>query len=218
MKRLRLGVLVSGGGTNLQAIINNCREGRVNAEVVVVISDNPEAFALERAQRVSIPAATVNRADFSAKPEFDRAVLKELQQRDVDLVVLAGYMRIVGKKLLEAYRGRMMNIHPALLPSFGGRGMTGLKVHQAVIEHGAKISGCTVHFVDESVDGGPIILQRAVPVLDDDTPETLAHRILAHEHQIYSEAIQLFAEGRLKIEGRRVLILPQRALDSAASA
>jgi phosphoribosylglycinamide formyltransferase-1 len=209
MNRLRLGVLVSGHGTNLQAIIDNCREGRLDAEVVVVISDNPEAYALERARRASIPAVTVNRAEFSAKAEFDRAILAELQQRNVDLVVLAGYMRIVGKELLEPYRGRMMNIHPALLPSFGGRGMTGLKVHQAVIEHGAKISGCTVHFVDESVDGGPIILQRAVAVLDEDTPETLANRILPHEHQVYSEAIQLFAQGRLKIQGRRVLILPR---------
>jgi phosphoribosylglycinamide formyltransferase-1 len=209
MKRLRLGVLVSGHGTNLQAIIDNCQEGRLDAEVVVVISDNPEAFALERARRASIPAVVVNRADFSSKADFDRAVLRELQQRNVELIILAGYMRIIGRGLLEAYRGRMMNIHPALLPAFGGRGMTGSKVHQAVIDHGAKISGCTVHFVDETVDGGPIILQRAVTVLDEDTAETLANRILPHEHQIYSEAIQLFAEGRLKIEGRRVLVLPR---------
>lgn len=209
-RKLRVGVLASGGGTNLQAIMDNCAAGEVDAEVVVVISD-VECGALERAGKAGIPAEHVDRRDkqrYPSREAFDRAVLDCLGQHEVELVCLAGYLRIMTDELIGAYSGRMMNIHPALLPAFGGEGMWGHHVHQAVLDYGCKVSGCTVHFVWLETDGGPIILQRAVPVEEDDTPETLAARILPHEHELYSEAIQLFAEGRLRIEGRRVRILP----------
>jgi len=208
--KLRVGVLASGGGTNLQAIIDNCAAGRIDAQVVVVISD-VECGALDRARRAGIPAEHIDRRDKQRCPTreaFDRAVLDCLRAHDVALVCLAGYLRVMTSELVEAYAGRMMNTHPALLPSFGGEGMWGHHVHQAVLDYGCKVSGCTIHFVWLETDGGPIILQRAVPVEEDDTPETLAARILPNEHEIYSQAIQLFAEGRLKIEGRRVRILP----------
>ncbi len=210
-ERLRIGVLASGGGTNLQAIMDACREGRVNAEVVVVVSD-VECGALERARKAGIPAVWVDRRDKARYPDreaFDRKVREELDRHQVELVCLAGYLRIMTEELIEAYAGRMMNIHPALLPSFGGPGMWGRHVHQAVLDYGCKVSGCTVHFVTLETDGGPIIVQRAVPVQEDDTPETLAARILPHEHQAYVEAVRLFADRRLTIEGRRVRILPK---------
>ncbi len=209
--RLRIGVLASGGGTNLQAIMDACREGRVNAEVAVVVSD-VQCGALERARRAGVPAVWVDRRDrerYPDRPSFDRKVREELERRRVDLVCLAGYLRIMTEELIAAYEGRMMNIHPALLPSFGGPGMWGRHVHQAVLDYGCKVSGCTVHFVTLETDGGPIIVQRAVPVEEDDTPETLAARILPQEHQAYVEAVGLFADGRLRIEGRRVRILPK---------
>ena len=209
-KKLWVGVPASGGGTNLQAIIDSCAAGNIDAEVVVVISD-VECGALERARKAGIPAEHIDRRDkerYPTRQAFDRAVLDRLRQHDVELVCLAGYLRIMTPDLVEAYAGRMMNTHPALLPSFGGEGMWGHHVHQAVLDCGCKVSGCTIHFVWLETDGGPIILQRAVPVEEDDTPATLAARILPHEHEIYSQAIQLFAEGRLKIEGRRVRILP----------
>jgi len=203
---IRLGALASGGGSNLQAIIVNCAAGKINAQVAVVISSIAEAYALERARKAGIPAFFVNRKDFPDKSAFNRAIADCLREHQVDLVVLAGYLRMLGPEILEPYRSRIMNIHPALLPSFGGKGFHGLAVHQAVIDSGAKVSGCTVHFVDETYDTGPIILQKLVPVLDDDTPATLAARVLEQEHMAYSEAIGLFAEGRLKIVGRRVVI------------
>jgi len=212
-QRLRLGVLASGGGTNLQAIVDNCQAGRLQAEVVVVISD-VECGALERARRAGIPQVWLNHRDkllFPSRESFDRALLERLQAHRVDLVCLAGYLRIMTAELVDAYQGRMMNTHPALLPAFGGKDMWGHHVHQAVLDHGCKVSGCTIHFVTLEPDGGPIILQRAVPVEEDDTPETLAARILPHEHELYSQAIQLYAEGRLRIEGRRVRVLPKPA-------
>ncbi len=210
-RRVRVGVLASGGGTNLQAIMDNCASGRIGAEVAVVISD-VECGALDRARRAGIPEHWLNRHDrqrFPDREAFDRAVLERLEAHHVDLVCLAGYLRIMTAELIDACAGRMMNTHPALLPAFGGKGMWGHHVHQAVLDYGCKVSGCTIHFVTLETDGGPIILQRAVPVEEDDTAETLAARILPHEHALYSRAIQLFAEGRLKIEGRRVRILPQ---------
>ncbi|UCC68283.1 MAG: phosphoribosylglycinamide formyltransferase [Armatimonadota bacterium] len=210
LKRLRVGVLASGGGTNLQAIMDNCAAGRINAEVVVVISD-VECGALERTRKAGIPAEHIDRRDkkrYPTREAFDRAVLERLRAQDAELVCLAGYLRVMTPELVDAYAGRMMNIHPALLPSFGGQGMWGHHVHQAVLDYGCKVSGCTVHFVWLETDGGPVILQSAVPVEEGDTPDTLAARILPHEHELYSQAIQLFAEGRLKIEGRRVHILP----------
>jgi len=208
--RLRIGVLASGGGTNLQAIIDSCAAGRIDGDVVVVISD-VECGALERARRAGIPAEWIDRRDkkrYPTREAFDRAVLQRLRAHDVGLVCLAGYLRIMTRELVDAYAGRMLNIHPALLPSFGGEGMWGHHVHQAVLDYGCKVSGCTVHFVWAQPDAGPIVAQRAVPVHEDDTPETLAARILPVEHQLYPEAIQLFAQGRLRIEGRRVRVLP----------
>ncbi len=209
-EKLRVGVLASGGGTNLQSILDNCAAGRIDAEVVIVISDI-ECGALARARKAGIPAEHIDRRDKDRYPNrevFDRAVLERLQAHNAELVCLAGYLRIMTRELVDAFANRMMNIHPALLPSFGGQGMWGHHVHQAVLDYGCKVSGCTVHFVSLDTDGGPIILQRAVPVEEDDTPETLAARILPHEHALFSEAIQLFAEGRLKIDGHRVRILP----------
>ncbi len=209
--KLRIGVLASGGGTNLQAIIDNCKCGKIDGEVVVVISD-VHCGALQRARDAGIPEYLLNRHDserFPTRELFDRAVRERLEQHGVELVCLAGYLRIMTPEIVDPFAGRMMNTHPALLPSFGGKGMYGHHVHQAVLDYGCKFSGCTVHFVWLETDAGPIILQRPVPVEDDDTAETLAARILPQEHELYSQAIQLFAEGRLRIEGRRVRILPR---------
>jgi len=210
-KKLQIGVLASGGGTNLQAIIDKCASGKIDAEVAVVISD-VQCGALERARSAGIPEHWLNRHDtqrFPSREAFDRAVLERLEQHDVGLVCLAGYLRIMTADLVEAYAARIMNTHPALLPSFGGKNMIGHRVHQAVLDYGCKVSGVTVHFVTLGTDEGPIIIQRAVPVEEGDTADTLAARILPLEHELYSQAIQLFAEGRLKIEGRRVHILPR---------
>lgn len=208
--KLRVGVLASGEGTNLQAIMDSCAAGTIDAEVVAVVSD-VRCGALERAARCGVPPVWINRRNkqrFPTREAFDEAVLACLRKHEVELVCLAGYLRIMTAKLVDAYAGRMMNIHPALLPSFGGKDMWGHNVHQAVLDAGCKVSGVTVHFVELETDAGPIILQRCVPVEEGDTPETLAARILPHEHEVYAQAIQLFAEGRLKIEGRRVRVLP----------
>jgi phosphoribosylglycinamide formyltransferase-1 len=202
MKRIKLGVLVSGRGSNLQAIIDNIENGLLSAQVAVVISDQADAFSLERAKRHNIPAIPVSAAGYKGKRDaYDALLVKELQKHHVELVCLAGFMRIITPTLLKAFPNRVMNIHPALLPSFPG-----LHVQKAAIEHGAKFSGCTVHFVDEGMDTGPIIIQAVVPVLDSDTEDTLSARILKQEHKVYSRAIQLYAEGTLKVEGRRVIM------------
>lgn len=206
MPKIRIGVLASGGGTNLQAIMDSCEKGEINGQVVIVISDNPNAFALERARRKGIKAVAIPAAGLK-REEHERLVNQHLLDEKVELVALAGYMRIMTPWIIDQWLGRMMNIHPALLPSFGGKGMYGEHVHRAVLEHGCKISGCTVHFVVPEVDGGPIILQECVPVLENDTPETLANRIHPVEHKLYPKAISLFADGKLKLEGRKVRIL-----------
>lgn len=199
---LNLGVLISGRGSNLQAIIDASERGEIPAKVAVVISNNPDALGLERAKKHGIPAVVINNREFKDKNTYELEIVKVLQQHKVDLVCLAGYMRIVGPVLLEHYQGKMINIHPALLPSFPG-----LHAQKQALDYGVKISGATVHFVDEGCDTGPIIIQAAVPVLEDDTEESLSERILEQEHKIYPQAIKLFAEGRLKIEGRRVKIV-----------
>ena len=201
MDKLRIGVLASGRGSNLQAILEQCQAGLLPAEVVVVISDKPGAYALERARGAGIAAHSVVVKDYASKDEYEQAIARLLEQCQVQLVCLAGYLRLVGESLLKAFPNRIMNIHPALLPSFPG-----LHGQRDALHYGVKISGCTVHFVDEGMDTGPIILQAAVPVLDDDTEETLAARILEQEHRLYSQAVKLFAEGRLEIRGRKVLV------------
>lgn len=198
---INVGVLISGRGSNLQAIIDASEKGEIPVKIVVVISNNPEAYGLERAKKHNIPAVVIDHRKYQDKNIYELEIVKVLKEYQVDLVCLAGYMRIVGPVLLEHYQGRMMNIHPALLPSFPG-----LHAQRQALEHGVKISGATVHFVDEGCDTGPIIVQAAVPVLEDDTEETLSARILEQEHKIYPQAIKLFAEGRLVIEGRRVKI------------
>lgn len=202
MEKLRLGVLASGRGSNLQSIMDACGNGDIPAEVVVVISDQGTALALERARKAGIAAHFVDIKSFSDKAAYEQTIVDILKQNQVQLVCLAGYMRLVGPTLLQAFHNQIMNIHPALLPSFPGR-----HGQLDALNYGVKVSGCTVHFVDEGMDTGPIILQTTVPVLDDDNEETLAARILEQEHQLYPRAIKLFAEGRLKLQGRRVVVI-----------
>jgi len=202
--RKGLGVLVSGRGTNLEAIITACAEGKIPAEVRVVVSDVEGAPALEKARKAGILAVYLPPGKFKTKlePEAESAYADFLERHGVDLVLLAGFMRVLHARFLSEFPGRIMNIHPSLLPAFPG-----LDAQRQALERGVKFAGCTVHFVDESVDGGPIILQAVVPVEQEDTVESLSLKILKEEHRIYSEAVKLFCEGRLKIEGRRVLIL-----------
>ena len=190
----------------MQAIIDACKDGRIEGEVAVVVGVRPDAPAMERAAAAGVETVVLSPKEFVEPDDYDRALVDALQSRRIDLVCLAGYMRKLGQPVIDAYRNRIMNVHPALIPMFFGQGMYGSRVHEAAIERGIKVSGCTVHFVDEDYDTGPIILQIVVPVLDDDTPETLAARILPEEHKTYVRAIQLFAEGRLEVVGRRVRI------------
>jgi phosphoribosylglycinamide formyltransferase-1 len=196
---LRLGVLASGGGTNLQAIIDACEQGGIPARVVIVISNNSRAGALERARRHGIPTRHLSNYHFQDDAELDAALAGALRDCSVDLVLFAGYMKRRGSAFLEAFPGRILNIHPALLPKFGGRGMYGMHVHRAVLEAGETISGVTVHVVDEHYDHGPILAQEEVPVLPGDTPETLAARVLEVEHRIYPDVIRRIARGEITL-------------------
>lgn len=198
-------MLASGGGTNLQAIIDSIERKELPAVISVVISNIPEAHALERAKKHGIPAVCISHKGMT-REEHEAEVIKVLKKHNAELIVLAGYLRMLTPTFIRMNKNRMMNIHPALLPSFGGSGMHGEHVHQAVLDYGCKVSGCTVHFVDEGIDTGPIIVQLPVEVRDDDTPAKLAARILLQEHKAYPLAIKLFAEGRLKIVGRNVRI------------
>lgn len=199
---INLGVLISGRGSNLQAIIDACEKKEIPARVVVVISDKPEALGIELARKHGIITAVFQPRQFPDKNTYELEIVKSLKQQQVDLVCLAGYMRIVGTVLLEHFPQRIINIHPALLPSFPG-----LHGQQQALDHGVKVSGATVHFVDEGCDTGPVILQAPVPVLENDTEVELSARILEQEHKLYPQAIKLFAEERLKLEGRKVRIL-----------
>ncbi len=206
---LRLAVFASGGGTNFQAILEAIEAGRLPARVVVCVSDRPTAGALERAQRHGIPTAVLTPKDYPSPKAFGEALLEVLRAHDVELVALAGYLKKIPDNVVAAYRNRILNIHPSLLPAFGGAGMYGRRVHEAVLDYGVRWTGATVHLVDEEYDHGPIVLQEPVPVLPDDTPETLAARVLEVEHRLYPEALRLFAEGRVMVDGRRVRILPE---------
>jgi len=200
-KSLKLGVLISGSGSNLQSIIDNIEKGTLKATIKIVISNTPHAFGLTRAQKHGLPVAVLKHEDFKSREDFDREIIRLLKINDVDLVVLAGFMRILTPTFLKAFHQKIINIHPALLPSFPGT-----HGQKDAFEYGVKFSGCTVHFVDEGVDTGPIIIQSVVPVFQDDTRETLAARILKEEHRIYPQAIQFFAEGKIVIAGRKVQI------------
>ena len=200
-KKIRLGVLISGRGSNLQSIIDTSKKGEIDAEIAIVISDKKDAYGLVRAKENDIPALFLSPKDYKKREDFDEKVVEELNKHKVDLVLLAGFMRIVTSALIEPFRNRIMNIHPSLLPSFPG-----LDAQKQALEHGVRFSGCTVHFVEERMDEGPIIIQAVVPVMDNDTVDSLSERILKYEHKIYPIAVQLFADGRLKVEGRMVRV------------
>lgn len=208
---LRITVLVSGGGTNLQAIIDAIAAGDIHdASIVRVISNNPNAYALTRAQNAGIEAICISPRSYSDREQFHNALLQAIDEAGTDLVVLAGCMVVLPAELISSYRGRIINIHPALIPSFCGKGFYGLHVHEEVLARGVKVTGATVHFVDEGTDTGPIILQKAVDVHDDDTPETLQRRVMEEaEWKIMPQAIDLIAQGRVRIEGGRTVIDPQ---------
>ena len=199
----RLGVLISGRGSNLQALLDATRDGRLDATAAVVISNREDAGGLERARRAGIEAICISHRGWPSRDDHDRALARELRARDVGLVCLAGYMRLVGAPLLDAFPNAILNVHPSLLPAFPG-----VDAQRQALAHGVKVSGVTVHLVALELDGGPIILQRPVPVLDDDSDETLAARILAEEHRAYPEAVRIVLEGGWRIEGRRFLRSP----------
>jgi len=197
----RITVLASGRGSNFQAVIESVAAGRIPATCVALITDNPKAYAIERAEKAEVPVVVLDYSSFASKTEYEKALLDAMKKTRADLYVLAGYMRILGPGIVRAFPQKIINIHPALLPSF-----TGLHGQRQAVEYGVKVSGCTVHFVDENLDCGPIILQKCVPVLQDDDEDALADRILVEEHRCYPEAIRLFCEGRLEIIGRTVRI------------
>jgi phosphoribosylglycinamide formyltransferase 1 len=199
--KLKIAVLVSGSGSNLQSILDSCARNELNAEVVCVISNIADAYGLERARKAGVPALHLDHRAYSGREAYDEALVATLQEFGVELLVLAGFMRIITTVLLDAFPMAVMNIHPALLPAFPG-----LHAQRQALDYGVKFSGCTVHFVDPGTDTGPIIIQAAVPVLDGDTEQTLGARIQKEEHRIYPEAVKLYAEGRLKVEGRKVVI------------
>jgi len=204
---LKVAVLLSGNGSTLQNILDRAAAGELDAQVVCVVASRADAYGLERARKAGIPAIAVPRKDYPNASTFGDAVWVQVRAHAPELVVLAGFMSLL--PIPPEFHGRIMNVHPALIPAFSGKGMYGHHVHEAVLDYGAKLTGVTVHFVDEVYDRGPVILQSPVPVLEDDTPDSLAARVQAEERALYPKAIQLFAEGRLRIEGRRVRILPK---------
>jgi len=200
-EKKRIAVLASGRGSNFQAVIDAIQDGKIPATCAALITDNPKAYAIERAKKAKIPVMVIDFSSFPSREDYEKALLLAMQQVNADLFILAGYMRIVGADIVRSFPTKIMNIHPALLPAFPG-----LHAQRQAVHHGVKVSGCTVHFVDESLDGGPIILQRCVNVLENDNEDSLADRILHHEHECYPEAITLFCEERLEIVGRNVRI------------
>lgn len=201
LKKVGIGVLVSGSGSNLQSIIDHIEGGTLDAEIKVVLSNNPDAYALERCRKHKISSVVIDHRRFDCRENYDRRAIAILESSGVELVVMAGFMRILSPEFFRAFPQRIINIHPALLPAFPG-----MHVQQKAVEYGVKFAGCTVHFADEGIDTGPIIIQSVVPVYEEDTADTLSTRILKEEHRIYPQAIQFYAEGRIVIEGRKVLI------------
>ena len=205
MSKIGIGVLASGRGTNFEALVRAIRRGDTNGEIRVLITNIPDAPVLKRAEAEHIPAKLIPHHDFKKRADFERALIAELQQHDVSLVCLAGFMRILSPVFVKAFENRIMNIHPSLLPAFAG--LQGMQVHEAAVAAGVKVAGCTVHFVTGDIDAGPIIVQRAIPVHEGDTAESLSLRVLVEEHQAYAEAVKLFCDNRLKVEGRKVSIV-----------
>ena len=210
---IRLAVLLSGGGTTLQNLLDRIADGRLRAEIAVVVSNKADAFGLTRAREAGIPAFVVDRKACASREEFSARIFDHCRRADVDLVCLAGFLQLL--HIPDDYMYRVLNIHPALIPAFCGKGYHGLAVHRAALEMGVKVSGCTVHFADNEYDHGPIVSQRVVPVHDDDTPEGLAARVFAQECEAYPEVIQWFAEGRLRVDGRRVLLNAECRMQNA---
>ncbi len=206
MATLKLAVFASGRGSNLAAILDAIERGELDAQVKVVVSDKPEPGAFEIAHRHQVPTCSLPPGSFQNEAEYIASLLGVLSRHEVDFIALAGYLKMIPAEVVRAYRSRIVNIHPALLPAFGGKGMFGRRVHAAVLEYGCKVTGVTVHLVDESYDTGPPVVQECVPVREDDDAESLAARVLEVEHRIYPRALQLFAEGRVKVEGRRVRV------------
>jgi len=205
VSKIGIGVLASGRGTNFEALVRAIRRGGTNGEIRVLIANIPDAPVLKRAEAEHIPAKLIPHHDFKKRADFERALIAELQQHDVSLVCLAGFMRILSPVFVKAFENRIMNIHPSLLPAFAG--LQGMQVHEAAVAAGVKVAGCTVHFVTGDIDAGPIIVQRAIPVHEGDTAESLSLRVLVEEHQAYAEAVKLFCDNRLKVEGRKVSIV-----------
>ena len=206
MKKLQLGVFASGRGSNFMAILEAIREGNLDADVRLLLTNSPEAGALSIAREHDVSTFVVSKSDFEDRDQFIQAMLSVLDEHGVEFIALAGYMKKIPPEVITAYKNRIVNIHPALLPSFGGKGMYGHHVHEAVIARGCKVTGVTVHIVDEVYDHGPIVMQRCVSVEEEDTPESLAARVLKIEHKIYAEALQLFAEGRVEVKDQRAVI------------
>ncbi len=205
---MKIAVLLSGSGTTLENIFEHIERGELPVEVAVVISSRKDAYGIERAKKRGVPAHVFPRKKYASLEEYTEAIFKAVRESGAELVALAGFMVRIG--IPDDFKGRILNVHPALLPSFGGKGMYGRFVHEAVLEHGCKITGVTVHVVDEEYDRGPIVMQKCVEVKDDDTPDSLASRVQAAEREIYPQAIRLFAEGRVRVEGRRVRVLSPR--------
>jgi len=206
---LKIGVMVSGGGTNLQAIMDKIASGELpGCEIVTVVSSKADAYALERAKRNNIPTAVISKKDFETIDQYDEALLRHMKSYEVELVVLAGFLSLLGEKFVSAYKNAIINVHPSLIPAFCGKGFYGLIPHIKALEYGVKVTGATVHFVEPEYDSGPIIFQKAVEVKDDDTPESLQKRVMEQaEWVLLPEAIRLISQGKIKVEGRKVRIL-----------
>lgn len=203
---LKIGVLISGGGTNLQALIDNIEEGNIDGEISLIVSNREDAYGLERGRLAGIETMYLDPKKYDTPEEYDLKLIEEFKKREIDLIVLAGYLRILTKTFIGEFKGKIINIHPSLIPSFCGDGYYGDRVHRAVLEYGCKITGATVHFVDEGTDTGPIILQEVIRVEEDDDVDSLKQKVLNIEHKILSKAVKLFCEGRIVLEGRNAKI------------
>jgi phosphoribosylglycinamide formyltransferase-1 len=203
---IKIGVLISGGGTNLQSIIDNIESGNINGEIKLIISNKKEAYGLIRGKNAGVESIFLDRRSFHSEEEYNLELIRLFKERDIELIILAGYLKVLSREFIQEFTGRIINIHPSLIPSFCGKGYYGEKVHQSVLDYGVKITGATVHFVDEDTDTGPIILQDIVHVDSEDTTRSLKEKVLNIEHKLLVQAVKLYCEGRIKIEGRKVII------------